>query len=59
MAANSERSDGRLLALSETMRAFAEATVDFRRLVRIVAERAAFLIGDGAALLLLSEDQQQ
>jgi len=56
MGANTERSDGRLFALSETMRAFAEATVDFQRLVRIVAERVAFLIGDGCALLLLSED---
>ena len=58
MGANTERSDGRLLALSETMRAFAEATVDFQRLVRIVAERVAFLIGDGCVLLLLSEDLQ-
>ncbi len=42
MGAKTERSDGRLLALSETMRAFAEATVDFQRLVRIVAERVAY-----------------
>ncbi len=59
MGANTERSDGRLLALSETMRAFAEATVDLQRLARIVAERAALLIGDGCALLLLSEDQRE
>ena len=59
MGANTERSDGRRLALSETMRAFAEATVDFQRLLRTVAQRVAFLIGDGCALLLLSEDQQQ
>jgi PAS domain S-box-containing protein len=58
MGANTERSDGRLLALSETMRAFAEATVDFQRLVLTVAQRAASLIGDGCAVLLLSEDQQ-
>ena len=58
MGATTERSDGRLLALSETMRAFAEATVDLQRLVRIVAERVAQLIGDGCSLALLSDDQQ-
>jgi PAS domain S-box-containing protein len=59
MGATTERSDGRLFALSETMRAFAEATVDLQRLVRIVAERVAQLIGDGCSLALLSEDQQR
>jgi len=58
MGAITERSEGRLVALSETMRAFAEATVDFQRLLRTVVERVASLIGDGCALLLLSEDHQ-
>jgi len=52
-------SDGRLRGLSDTMRAFAEATIDYQRLLRTVAERLAHLVGHGCVLALLSEDQQQ
>jgi PAS domain S-box-containing protein len=48
--------DRRLHALSETMRAFAEATTDDARLPGVVAERLASLIGDGCCVCLLSED---
>jgi PAS domain S-box-containing protein len=58
MAASTERSDGRLRALSETMRAFAEATTDYGRLLETVCDHLARLIGDGCSLALLSEDQR-
>jgi PAS domain S-box-containing protein len=48
--------DRRLHALSETMRAFAEATTDPDRLPGVVAERLATLIGDGCLVSLLSDD---
>jgi two-component system, cell cycle sensor histidine kinase and response regulator CckA len=48
--------DRRLLGLSDTMRAFAEATTDYARLQRTVAERLANLVGDGCVLVLVSED---
>ena len=52
-------SDGRLRGLSDTMRAFAEATIDYQRLLRTVAERMARLVGHGCIVALLSEDQQR
>src|SRR3954447_17017354 len=59
MTADSTASDGRLRGLSDTMRAFAEATIDYQRLLRTVAECMARLIGHGCIVALLSEDQQQ
>jgi len=50
--------DLRLHGLSDTMRAFAEATADYQRLLAIVAERLANLVGDGAVLVLFSDDEQ-
>jgi two-component system, cell cycle sensor histidine kinase and response regulator CckA len=58
MTADSPASDRRLRRLSDTMRAFAEATVDYQRLVSTVAERMARLVGHGCVLALLSEDEQ-
>jgi PAS domain S-box-containing protein len=40
------------------MRAFAEATVDYQRLLATVAERMATLVGGGCVLALLSEDDE-
>jgi two-component system cell cycle sensor histidine kinase/response regulator CckA len=50
--------DGRLHGLSDTMRAFAEATIDYQRLLNTVAERMAHLVGDGCVVALLSEDEK-
>ncbi|HWZ90475.1 MAG TPA: GAF domain-containing protein, partial [Polyangiaceae bacterium] len=49
--------DRRLHGLSDTMRAFAEATTDYERLLGTVAERLATLLGDGCVLVLCSEDE--
>ena len=59
MTADSTVSDGRLRGLSDTMRAFAEATIDYQRLLHTVAERMAQLVGHGCVIALLSEDQQR
>jgi PAS domain S-box-containing protein len=58
LAAGTERSDGRLRALFEAMRAFAAATADYPRLLDVVCEQMAKLIGDGCSLVLLSDDQK-
>ena len=50
--------DGRLYGLSDTMRAFAEATIDYQRLLSTVAERMARLLGNGCIVALLSDDEQ-
>lgn len=59
MTADSTESDGRLRGLSDTMRAFAEATIDYQRLLSTVAERMARLVGHGCIVALLSEDEQR
>src|SRR6478736_5321768 len=59
MTGDSTVSDGRLRGLSDTMRAFAEATIDYQRLLKIVAERMARLVGHGCIVALVSEDQQR
>ena len=48
---------GRLHGLSDTMRAFAEATIDYQRLLDTVAERMARLVGNGCVIALLSDDE--
>ena len=48
--------DRRLHGLSDTMRAFAEATIDYQRLLRTVAERMAALLDSGCVLALVTED---
>ena len=50
--------DGRLRGLSDSMRAFAEATIDYQRLLDTVVLRLANLVGDGCILALLSEDER-
>src|SRR3954470_24441617 len=50
--------DGRLHGLPDTMRAFAEATIDYQRLLNTVAERMGRLVGNGCVVALLSEDEQ-
>jgi PAS domain S-box-containing protein len=54
-----EKSDRRLHALPEIMRAFAEATADYDRLVAVVAQEMSRLIGDGCFVAVLSEDQTE
>jgi PAS domain S-box-containing protein len=56
MPDETSKDDRRLHALSETMRAFAEATTDYERLLETVAERMSGLIGDGAFVAVASED---
>ncbi|HEY3254497.1 MAG TPA: ATP-binding protein [Polyangiaceae bacterium] len=58
MTADSTVGDGRLRGLSDTMRAFAEATIDYQRLLSTVAERMTRLVGHGCVIALLSEDEQ-
>ncbi|CAN5924024.1 hypothetical protein BH11MYX4_BH11MYX4_26960 [soil metagenome] len=48
----------RLRALVDTMRAFAEATTDYPRLLETVASAAARLMGGGCIIVLLSDDGQ-
>ncbi|MEO6600793.1 MAG: GAF domain-containing protein, partial [Polyangiaceae bacterium] len=48
----------RLHGLFDTMRAFAEATIDYQRLLNTVAEHMARLVGNGCVVALLSEDEQ-
>ncbi|HSO37947.1 MAG TPA: GAF domain-containing protein, partial [Labilithrix sp.] len=48
----------RLRALVDTMRAFAEATTDYPRLLETVASAAARLIGGGCIIVLLCDDGQ-
>ncbi|HYQ46870.1 MAG TPA: ATP-binding protein [Polyangiaceae bacterium] len=59
MTVDSTVSDGRLRGLSDTMRAFAEATIDYQRLLATVAERMARLVGHGCIVALVSEDLQR
>jgi two-component system cell cycle sensor histidine kinase/response regulator CckA len=51
-------SDRRLHGLSDTMRAFAEATIDYQRLLCTVVERMAALLGGGCVLALVTEDER-
>ncbi len=46
----------RLRVLAETSHVFAEATLDVERLLRVVAERCAAVIGDGCFIRLLGTD---
>jgi signal transduction histidine kinase len=54
-----DRQVDRLRVLAETAHAFAEATPDIGRLLDIVAERCAAIIGDGCYIRLLAEDGVQ
>ena len=56
MALGSGSADQRLNQLSDTMRAFAEATIEYPRLLRTVVERTAALLSVGCVLALVSED---
>jgi signal transduction histidine kinase len=46
----------RLRVLAETSHVFAEATIDVERLLRVVAERCASIIGDGCFIRLVDVD---
>ncbi|HVU51364.1 MAG TPA: ATP-binding protein [Polyangia bacterium] len=54
-----ERDDRRLHALSRTMQAFAEATTDYGRLLETVAASLCELVGDGAFVAVMSEDETE
>jgi signal transduction histidine kinase len=47
--------EARLRTLSDTLRAFAEATSDYERLFGVVAQKLAEVVKDGCVLRLLSE----
>ena len=57
MSGDSPAPDARLHGLFDTMRAFAEATIDYERLLATVAEHMVRSAGDGCVLALLSEDE--
>ena len=44
-----------LRALSQTLRGFAEATVDYQRLLSVVADTLAEVVGDGCVVRLLGD----
>jgi len=47
--------EGRLAILSGTVRAFAEATTDYERLLEVIARQLAAVVRDGCVVRLLSE----
>ncbi|HMG19912.1 MAG TPA: PAS domain S-box protein, partial [Kofleriaceae bacterium] len=49
--------DARLRIVSDTTRAFVEATTDLQLLLDTVVARTAEVIGDGCSILMLSEDR--
>jgi PAS domain S-box-containing protein len=55
-AARIRHLEDRIRVLSETMRAFAEATTDLDQLLDTVTQRVAQLIGDSCVLFILSSD---
>jgi two-component system, cell cycle sensor histidine kinase and response regulator CckA len=55
-SSEAERANRRLLALAETMRALAETTADYPRLLDTIAERTVRYICDGCAIVLVSDD---
>src|SRR3954468_16930217 len=48
--------EARLKTLSDTLRAFAEATSDYDRLFQVVAQKLAEAVKDGCVLRLLDDD---
>ncbi len=51
-----DRTDDRVLVLSETFRAFAEVTTDFTALVETIARKLTELIGDACVVALENDD---
>jgi len=51
-----DRSNDRVLVLSETFRAFAEATTDYTSLIETVARKLTELLGDACVVSLASDD---
>ena len=47
--------DGRLRVLSTALRAFAEATTDYERLLDVVARTVAYIVADGCIVRLLTD----
>jgi transcriptional regulator with GAF, ATPase, and Fis domain len=54
-AADDHHSDNRLHVLSGALRAFAEATTDYERLVGVIARTVASVVADGCIVRVLSE----
>src|SRR5215475_415278 len=59
MTVSAAHEDARLRIVSETTRAFAEATTDLQRLLDTIADRVATVIGHSCGILMLSEDGSQ
>ncbi len=51
-----DRTDDKVLVLSETFRAFAEVTTDFSALVETIARKLTEMIGDACVVALANED---
>jgi PAS domain S-box-containing protein len=51
-----DSSGGRLDALLETMRAFAEAATDYQLLLDTITERVTLLLGEGCSIYLTTDD---
>jgi GAF domain-containing protein len=51
-----ERLENRLTVISETVRAFADATTDYERLLDVVAHRLASVVKDGCVVRVLEAD---
>ena len=51
-----ERLEHRLRVLSESLRAFAEATADYDRLLGVIARTVSSVVADGCIVRLLSDD---
>jgi PAS domain S-box-containing protein len=58
-AARIRRLEDRIQILTETMRVFAEATVDLDHLLDTVARRVALVVGDSCVLFIVSDDGAQ
>ncbi|HVY47407.1 MAG TPA: PAS domain S-box protein [Minicystis sp.] len=56
-AAEQERSDDRLHVLSSALRAFAEATTDYERLLEVIARTVGSIVADGCIVRLLAEGE--
>ena len=54
-ASRINRLEGRLHVLSAALRAFAEATTDYERLLNVVARTVAEVVADGCIVRLLSD----
>lgn len=56
--ADAEAAQTRLMLLAEASTAFAEASLDYERLLEVIARRVGDVLGDGCIVRLLSPDRQ-